>query len=254
MKASCFVLFTLCLVSAPGFRAAAQTGVGVNTENPQGIFHVKAGGKDVVVKDGTGNVGIHTATPQAKVEIATPAPGNAALRIVDGQQADGLILTSDSAGNARWSNPVGTAGKLEAVLELGPQNISPNTYADVATSHFTVQADGYHVYEIRWYATYAQIPSRAVYIATLFQLIIRPAGSTRDSIADEFKMYRDITATAGDAVTFWMTLSAQAKTGDELSLTIRPERHPSISLGNLRLRKAGKLTTSKVIIKRLNVR
>jgi hypothetical protein len=253
MKASYFALFTLCLL-IPAAPAAAQEGVGINTNTPQGIFHVKSGGKDVVVKDGTGNVGIHTTTPQAKLEIATPEPGNTSLRIIDGLQAEGLILTSDPAGNARWSTPIGTAGKLEAVLELGPQDIGETDSTDVPTSHYTAQADGYHVYEIRWFATYSQIPTRQIYTATHLQLIRHSPLTGTDEVADEFEMYHDITTAADDAVTFWLSLSTQAKAGDELRLIVRYTPHPSISLGDLWLRKDTKLTTAKVIVKRLNMR
>jgi hypothetical protein len=258
MKTACFILFTLGPVLMPGFRASAQEGVGVNTENPQGAFHVKAGNRDVVVSHSTGHVGIHTATPQAKLEIASPAPGVPALQIIDGRQGSGRILTSDSDGNARWSIPIGSAGKLETVLELGPQDIAVTDSVDVPSSHFTVREDGYHVYEIRWYATYASEAPRHISTATHLQLIRRPAGTGTDEVADEFEMYHDITRADDngdgvyndDAVTFWLSLSTQAKAGDELSLTVRP----GIAHGALLLRKAGTLTTSKVIVKRLNVR
>jgi hypothetical protein len=230
--------------------ATAQNGVGVNTLQPAGAFHVVAGGKDVLVGENSGNLGVHTTTPQAKIELAGTKPG--VVQIIDGLQAEGRILTSDDEGNARWANPIGAAGKLEAVLELGVQSITANSnrYTDIPTSHYTVQADGYHVYEIRWYATYASPPSRQTYTATHFQLILHSAATGTDAVADEFEMYRDITTNTDDAVTFWLSLSTQAKAGDELSLTIRP----SIAHANLRLRKASKLTTSKVIVKRLNMR
>jgi hypothetical protein len=227
-----------------------QDGVGVNTLQPAGAFHVLAGSnndKDVVVKDGTGNVGIHTTTPQAKLDIVGSKPG--IVQIIDGQQAEGRILTSDSEGNARWANPLGAAGSLETVLELGVQDIASGDSVDVPTSHYTVQEDGYHVCEIRWYATYASAPSRQIYTATHFQLILHSVATGTDAVVDEFEMYHDITTAAADAVTFWMSLSTQAKAGDELSLIIRP----SIAHATLQLRKADKLTTAKVIVKRLNL-
>lgn len=241
------VLWALSLLLAAIAPAAAQDGVGVNTLQPEGAFHVKTdNGKDVVVSHATGNLGVHTTTPQAKVDVV------GSVQIVDGLQAEGRILTSDDEGNARWANPIGAAGKLEAVLELGVQTIAANSsvYTDIPTSHYTVQADGYHVYEIRWYATYASTPSRQTYTATHFQLILHSAATGTEAVADEFEMYRDVTTNTNDAVTFWLSLSTQAKAGDELSLTIRP----SIAHANLQLRKADKLTTSKVIVKRLNMK
>jgi hypothetical protein len=95
--------------------------VGINTSLPEGAFHVRtANGKDIIVAHGTGHLGIHTTTPQAKVDVAD---GNVQIR--DGQEAEGRILTSDADGNARWANPIGSAGKLEAVLELTIRTTSP---------------------------------------------------------------------------------------------------------------------------------
>lgn len=245
MKTSAFLLFTLVLLLAAGLRANAQAGgIGIGTSQPEGALHVKAGGKDVVIAHETGNLGIHTTDPQAKVDVA------GSVQIIDGLQAEGRILTSDKDGNARWTNPIGSAGKLETVLELGPQDISPGDSVDVGTSHFTVLADGYHVYEIRWYATYASQPSRQIYTATLLQLIHRSPATETDIVADQFEMYRDITTAADDAVTFWTSLSAQAKAGDELFLIVCP----GIAHGNLLLKNDDNLTTSKIIIKRLNMR
>jgi hypothetical protein len=53
-----------------------------------------------------------------------------------------------------------------------------------------------------------------------------------------------------DAVTFRTSLSTRAKSGDELSLTVRP----SIAHGDLLLRKDTTFTTAKIIVKRFNMR
>jgi hypothetical protein len=240
MKSYSLFLFAIALALVAGTKAGAQ--VGINTTQPAGAFHVNAG-EDVVV-GATGNVGIHTTTPQAKLDVVGP------VQITDGLQAEGSILTSDSEGNARWANPIGAAGKLEGVLELDVQDIAQGDSVDVPSSHFTVQADGYHVYEIRWYATYASSPTRQIYTATHFQLILEEAATGTETIADQFEMYHDITTAANDAVTFWISLSTRAKAGDKLRLIVRP----GIAHATLQLRKTDKLTTSKVIVKRLNLR
>jgi hypothetical protein len=69
-------------------------------------------------------------------------------------------------------------------------------------------------------------------------------------VADEYEMWRNISTDPTDAVTIWTTLSTHAKAGDTLRLTVRPGTAHS----TLYLRKADKLTTSKIIVKRLNVR
>jgi len=49
----------------------------------------------------SGNVGIGTATPGAKLEV------NGALKITDGTQGSGKVLTSDASGLASWQTPAG---------------------------------------------------------------------------------------------------------------------------------------------------
>ncbi|NDW11090.1 hypothetical protein [Dysgonomonas sp. 520] len=86
--------------------------VGVNTESPQGIFHIDGQrntngntniSDDVVVKT-DGNVGIGTNDPQAKVDIRTATQGEG-FRLQDGSQGNGMVLTSDATGNGKWSAP-----------------------------------------------------------------------------------------------------------------------------------------------------
>ncbi len=52
----------------------------------------------------SGNVGIGTDTPTAKLEVA------GALKIVDGSQGTGKVLTSDASGLASWQIASGGAG------------------------------------------------------------------------------------------------------------------------------------------------
>ena len=76
--------------------------VGINTENPQGIFHVHTDGdttNDLIVT-AEGNIGIGTLTPSAKLHIKNDSPK--AIRITDGYQTDGYIMKSDATGTGHW--------------------------------------------------------------------------------------------------------------------------------------------------------
>jgi hypothetical protein len=53
---------------------------------------------------GDGNFGIGTNAPSAKLHV------NGSMRIVDGQQAAGKVLTSDASGNANWQTLVKESG------------------------------------------------------------------------------------------------------------------------------------------------
>jgi hypothetical protein len=87
--------------------------IGINTQNPQGIFHVDGAGDNNVlgvpstvqqfndfVVTNSGNVGVGTITPSKKLEIISS--NSPALRIDDGTQEAGYILMSDSNGNGSW--------------------------------------------------------------------------------------------------------------------------------------------------------
>ena len=91
--------------------------VGINTVNPQGIFNVD-GGKDnpatgvptaaqslndFVVK-ADGKIGIGTNSPGAKLEINNGSTIGA-IKIVDGTQSAGKVLTSDANGVGSWTLP-----------------------------------------------------------------------------------------------------------------------------------------------------
>jgi hypothetical protein len=235
MKAYSLLFFTV-------FCLSAQAQVGINTENPAALFHIAAD-EDVVI-DNSGNVGIGTTSPAAKLDV------RGAVRIVDGLQASGMALTSDSVGNARWAQPItNSGGRVEAVLELAPQSFQQDVYTPLPSSEYVIKAEGYHVFEIRWYAKYG-VPSRHIHTATHFQLVRKEAGTQNRSVADEYEMYRNITDDAADAVTIWTTLSSYANTGDVLSLVVRP----SVSHSVVNIVNPDKLHTSKIIVKRLNVR
>ncbi|MDR1356983.1 MAG: hypothetical protein LBJ58_04860, partial [Tannerellaceae bacterium] len=192
---------------------AAGAQVGINTENPAGLFHV-ATDKDFVISN-SGNVGIGTTSPAAKLDV------RGAVRIVDGLEAPGLMLTSDSVGNSRWALPTLSGDKIVSVQELPAQTFQPDTYTPVPASVYGVKSEGYHVFEIRWYAKYA-VPSRHIHTATHFRLVRKDAVTQTSSVVDEYEMYRNITTNAADAITIWTTLSTYANAGDTLSLVVRP--------------------------------
>ncbi|WP_346984999.1 hypothetical protein [Chryseobacterium sp. POE27] len=60
----------------------------------------RSAGTDFVVKD-NGQIGIGTSSPSTKLEINSSTSG--AIKIVDGTQADGRVLTSDANGVGSWS-------------------------------------------------------------------------------------------------------------------------------------------------------
>lgn len=106
--------------------------VGINTNNPQGSFHVD-GAKDNPIS-GTpsvaqqandftvtslGNVGIGTTVPTQKLEI------NGKIKITDGSQADGKVLTSDVNGVGTWK-PMAFSTSIEGTWLINNYEASSN--------------------------------------------------------------------------------------------------------------------------------
>ncbi|NDW08763.1 hypothetical protein, partial [Dysgonomonas sp. 520] len=109
----------ILFLTAIAFSLTAMAQVGVNTENPQGIFHIDAARNtngntnisDDVVVDNNGNVGVGTNAPQTKVDIRSSTI-NKGFRLQDGSEDSGKVLTSDASGNATWQVNVGNQNSL----------------------------------------------------------------------------------------------------------------------------------------------
>ena len=71
-----------------------------------------------------GNIGIGTTTPATKLEVNNGTT-NGAIKIVDGTQGDGKVLTSDANGLATWQAPKALAVKGE----IGGYNVPFETHS-----------------------------------------------------------------------------------------------------------------------------
>lgn len=79
--------------------------IGINTELPQGVFHVDSDKNthlgivsDDVVITSSGNLGIGTLTPNVRFDL------HGTFRYIDGNEMQGQVLVSDANGNANWGN------------------------------------------------------------------------------------------------------------------------------------------------------
>lgn len=124
--------------------------VGVNTTNPQGTFHVdgaknnpSSGAPSVVqqsddfVITNSGNIGVGTAFPSAKVEIASGSPGVSGLRFnnlnsLSPTTQSGKSLSVDVTGNVILSVPVAKAS------DLGLFSSNTNTSTGILTSSYPI--------------------------------------------------------------------------------------------------------------------
>lgn len=132
--------------------------MGVNTSNPQGTFHVD-GAKDNaptgaptatqlandMIITSAGNVGLGTISPVTKLHIESATQG--AVRITDGSQGVGKVLTSDANGLAKWDlAPI--VHQSNASKTIVPGNVA-NTWVN---SNLTVTVPETGIYYINFNA------------------------------------------------------------------------------------------------------
>ncbi|NDW10818.1 hypothetical protein [Dysgonomonas sp. 520] len=129
MKKSSLILLIFLAVTA------LKAQVGVNTENPQGIFHID--GKrdtngntnvaDDVVVTSDGNMGVGTVSPSNTLEI-----NNGSFKYVNGNQKSGYVLQSDADGNADWVIQKARRTIVGDLTSLTPDLTSTSKYAGVS--------------------------------------------------------------------------------------------------------------------------
>lgn len=124
------ILFTYIIFS---FTVALNAQIGINTRNPQTLFHIDGAATtattnpisgavsatqavDDVVITTSGNVGVGHLSPGSKLDIKSATIGKA-LRIEDGTQGNLRVLTSDTNGVGAWSK---VAGVWNASMFDGP--------------------------------------------------------------------------------------------------------------------------------------
>lgn len=117
------IIFTALAIILSSSLAYAQNNTGVKTKAPKGALHVDskknntatptaAEEADDFIVTSTGNVGIGNTSPTVKLLIDNGTNG-AAIKIVDGTQQAGRVLTSDVDGVGTWTNvPAFTATVL----------------------------------------------------------------------------------------------------------------------------------------------
>ncbi len=123
--------FYTCLAGLLSLTSFAQNNVGIDESNPANKLSVKGNASvgsaystTIAPANGAiiqGNVGIGTSAPAASLDI------NGNIRISDGTQGLGKVLTSDGNGIATWqpvpSGVFGATGATGATGAAGPQGM-----------------------------------------------------------------------------------------------------------------------------------
>lgn len=152
----------------------AQGKVGVNTTTPEATLDVKGntndktaifrngmGGEAITITN-VGTIGIAEPNPKAYIDIKA-APGvGPGIKLQDGTQGMGKVLTSDAEGNANWQSipilPPPPANPSTAVSSIWASNIGSTTKSLEATQrtfpvagHFSVPKTGWYFMQSRWF-------------------------------------------------------------------------------------------------------
>ena len=216
MKRIILILGALTAVSS----YAQQNGrVGINTTAPDATLHVKSqtgststtknlelentsGTKLVSVLD-NGNVGINNSAPTTKLDINNGST-NGAIKIVDGTQGVGKVLTSDANGLGTWQPPAEhtTLHIKQRASVTQDTSFNPGTlYPIPGITGFTAQKNGkyliiyhsflratttgtksfyLHIYrngtEVTWDETYDYIEANRFFNTHYFTIINANAG------------------------------------------------------------------------------
>lgn len=213
------LLFTALLTGAV---TSAQ--IGINTETPQKLFHVDAARNtsgatnisDDVIIDGSGNMGLGTLLPTAKLHITgdgvTPA-----LRIVDGTQANTRILRSDASGNATWGDQPASGGFIYNVL--GRINYPRGSVSLVRAMQVTDA--GNYLVVVRWWGTTTIAGTTNSETSAYFFLDQGTDGSaSRGTNKDAIEYY--VRTIANSPFCFTTSLYATVPAGSWLKLFIQP--------------------------------
>lgn len=149
-------IITLLALMQVGMVLQSFAQIGVNTDNPQQLFHIDAQRNtsgttnisDDVVIDSNGNMGIGTISPTAKLHIAT---NTVALRLQDGTQGSKKMLYSkDTNGSLSWTDQPASSATIY-YLNTGARNL-PNSTRSLLLSIPVTEAGNYLIF-IRWWGS-----------------------------------------------------------------------------------------------------
>jgi len=240
-----FIFSSVFIISS----AFAQ--VGINTANPQQIFHVD--GKfsanstnssteiptplqqvDDVVVTKNGNLGIGTINPTHRLHIKSASTG--AIKIVDGTQGDGKVLMTDKDGVATWQMPGTLKDLVRGVFYRTSNGAEIQTNSDDTSARYkylngdikltkgkwiinagttlkTNIANGQKV----WVNMYISTSTSANSIALNGFVHLGPAGSN-SSMAGLLHGYKDVLPNGADNDNFIMGSNFIEVTDDEITL------------------------------------
>lgn len=245
----------ICVLFLFGLKINAQ--IGINTNNPQALFHLDARASlstsnpssgipnliqqsdDIVITD-EGKLGIGVIDPSSKVEINTRNTGAYALQLKDGGEATAKLLVSDSDGFASWGTIRPPSGAVYPIQIIPVVTLPKGKQTKLQGSEFTAPHDGFFSYEVRWWSEYTGSNAVAARTVTILQL------RKNDVIMDEFQYNTPFNKAS---ITTYIPFYTKALKNDVLSLWVYPKEAP----GDIKTSHLRDWTKTKVLIKELQI-
>jgi len=174
------------------------------------VFNVVNNGVSNMVVNGTGNVGIATTTPAAKLEV--DGASNSTIKIVDGNQGTGKVLTSDATGQGSWQTPTGGYRQTFALQGAQTYNILANTVMNFPA--VSIPYTGYYLINFKSFFNVTTAGEYSYYINVILNGVTY--STTETYVYCDTNFYLNVT----DVYTL------QANAGDALTLSITPTIKP----------------------------
>lgn len=152
------------------FTINAWAQIGINTQSPKGLFYID-GKKDNtfpttesqlnndIMINTDGNLSIGTDNSDSKLNIKTLGTSTTTiygLKIQDGTEDFGKLLTSDDNGNASWQKGKGSGGNI--IRSSTKQTFDNSTYRslilgimDNTFSKIPIDTNGNYIFVVRWW-------------------------------------------------------------------------------------------------------
>lgn len=195
--------------------------VGINIQSPTGMFHIDpkrdspASTIDDVNVSSTGNIGLGTVTPQAKVHINATST-QTALRLVDGnQKSDRILVSADAAGGVTWGAIKGSGGETfrATVSQNFPTGTQTKLYLTGTNTRYNVTGAGPYLVYLRWWGSSSSVGASGM-VSTYIRLMKNGA------VVDTLEYY--VASTTNAAFSFTVAMMANCVAGDYLELSLQP--------------------------------
>lgn len=220
--------------------------VGINTKIPytQSVFHIDALGNnttstaitstqaaDDIVINASGNIGVGTVDPTAKLHIDSSNGSIKPIRIADGSQGVDKYLFSDIEGKVTWKDKPIPNGIVyySRTAKPYPKNVATELPVEVNSagySRITIPKAGNYVFTLRWWGSIPDLRSLTATTRIMSAAVIqlRKVGSA--TIFDTANVYAPVASGGANfepRFSFTVSLFAsEINAGDIFYLTIAP--------------------------------